>query len=138
MLSPKRARYLARAIHAANVLRRKTDSLSSKAVEGSQLTSCPQDVSQSSQEPLAQDDDLDLRSQSSYEHSSDDRQAVIHTVDVSSKHSRYAEKIVKGFRQVCTFRSSSYLFGTGFGELFCNSHFYLEQAMLTLESGKGL
>lgn len=42
-----------------------------------------------------QDDDQ----KSSYEHRSDDRQAVIHTVDVSQKHLKHAEKIVKGFRQ---------------------------------------
>ena len=29
----------------------------------------------------------------------DDRQAIIHTVDVSPKHSRHAERTVKGFRQ---------------------------------------
>ena len=138
MLSPKRARYLARAIHAANALRQKTDSLSSQAVEGSQLTSCPQDGSQSSQEPSRQDNDLDSRSQASYEHSNDDRQAVIHTIDLSENHSRHAEKIVKGFRQVRIFRSSSCLFGIEIGDLSCNSHFHLEKAMLTLKSGKGL
>ena len=42
---------------------------------------------------------MNSRSEFSYDHNSDDRQAVIHTLDVSSKHSKHAEQIVKGFRQ---------------------------------------
>ena len=91
--------YLARAIHAANALRPKSDNSSSIAVKDFQSASCSKNVIPSSQRSSAQDGDLKAQSQFSYEHGSDDRQAVIHTVDVSWKHSRHAEKTVKGFRQ---------------------------------------
>ena len=80
--------HLARAIHAANALRPKSES-----------ASCSKDGVPGSQRPLAQDGDLKAQSQLSYEHGNDDRQAVIHTVDISSKHSKHAEQTVKGFRQ---------------------------------------
>ena len=91
--------HLARAIHAANALRPKSANSSSKAVKGYQSAFCSKDGVPGSQRPLAQDGDLKAQSQLSYEHGSDDRQAVIHTVDISSKHSKHAEQTVKGFRQ---------------------------------------
>ena len=91
--------YLARAIHAANALRPESDSSDSSAVRGFQSASCSQNGVPSSQRHSGQDGDLKAQSQLPYEHRSDDRQAVIHTVDVSWKHSKHAEKTVKGFRQ---------------------------------------
>ena len=91
--------YLARAIHAANALRPKSNSSSNQAVKDSQLPSGSQNGVPSPQRPTRQPEHLEIRSPSFYEHRSDDRQAVIHTVDVSWKHSKHAEKTVKGFRQ---------------------------------------
>lgn len=91
--------YLARAIHAANALRLRSDSSTIQAVKDLQSASCSQNGVSSYQRPSGQADHPNLPSQSSYEHRTDDRQAVIHTVDVSLKHSKHAEKTVKGFRQ---------------------------------------
>lgn len=91
--------YLARAIHAANALRTNTDGPRSKSVDDLMSASCLNNDTQSSQRPSGQEDYLNSGSKASYEHSSDNRQAVIHTLDVSGKHSNHAEQIVKGFRQ---------------------------------------
>ena len=92
-------RFLAKAIHAANALRPSVNNSTSEAVEDCQSVSRSENGVPISRRPSGQVDDLNPRSELSYEHSSDDRQAVIHTLDVSSKHSKYAEQIVKGFRQ---------------------------------------
>ena len=92
-------RFLAKAIHAANALRPSVNKSSSEAVEDCQSESRSENGVPISRRPSGQVDDLNSRSEFSYEHSSDDRQAVIHTLDVSSKHSKHAEQIVKGFRQ---------------------------------------
>ena len=60
--------------------------------------SASHDASSSQRNP-GQEDCLNSGSKPSYEHSSDDRQAVIHTLDVSWKHSKHAEQTVKGFRE---------------------------------------
>ena len=91
--------YLAKAIHAANALRPRSGSSSNEAVEDSQLPSRPLNRIPSSERPSAQDDHQESRPQPSYDHMNDDRQAVIHTVDVSRRHSKHAEKTVKGFRK---------------------------------------
>lgn len=90
--------HLARAIHAANVLRPNVNRLRNKALEDCQSASCLRDGNLISQRPSGQEDDLNSQSISSYDHNSDDRQAVIHTLDVSRIHSKHAEQIVKGFR----------------------------------------
>ena len=59
---------------------------------------CPNSIP-TSERPSAPDDNLKPRSGPFYEHKSDDRQAVIHTVDVSQRNSEYAEKTINGFRQ---------------------------------------
>lgn len=91
--------YLAKAVHAANALRPNTNNPSSKAVEDCQSASLFKIGAPGYQRSSGREDDLNSRSKPSYEHSSDDRQAVIHTLDVSLKHSKHAEQIVKGFRQ---------------------------------------
>ena len=91
--------FLARAIHAANALRSKPDSPSSEAVEDCQLASRIEDGAANSQRLSGQNDHLSSRSKTPYQHNSDDRQAVIHTLDISWRHSKHAEQIVKGFRQ---------------------------------------
>ncbi len=91
--------FLARAIHAANAFRPKPDSPSCEAQEGSQLASQPQPGAPSPQRSPGQDDHLESQSKYFYKHRNDNRQAVIHTVDVSRKHSKHAEQVVSGFRQ---------------------------------------
>ena len=91
--------YLARAIHAANVLPPKSDSLISKVVEAFQVAFHSQNVAPSSQRPFGQHDHLTSRVKSSYDHKTDNRQAVIHTVDVSWDRSQHAEQMVKSFRR---------------------------------------
>ena len=91
--------YLAKAIHAANALRPRSDSSSNEAVKDSQLPSCPPNRVSSFERPSAQDNHQESPSQPSYDHMNDDRLAVIHTVDISRRHSKHAEKTVKGFRQ---------------------------------------
>lgn len=88
--------HLARAIHAANALRSNTNS--SSRVDVGQLASRLEKFAQNCQRP-GPEDDLSEQSRYSYEPSSDDRQAVIHTLDLSWKHSKHAEQIVKGFRR---------------------------------------
>ncbi|KAL9133203.1 MAG: hypothetical protein Q9175_005620 [Cornicularia normoerica] len=90
--------YLARAIHAANIVRPNINSPSSKAVEGCQPPSHLITGTPSAQRPSGQEGDLNSQSKSSYEYSSDNRQAVVHTLDLSWRHSKHAEQIVKGFR----------------------------------------
>lgn len=90
--------YLARAIHAANIVRPNINSPSSKAVEGCQPPSHLITGTPSAQRPSRQEGDLNSQSKSSYEYSSDNRQAVVHTLDLSWRHSKHAEQIVKGFR----------------------------------------
>lgn len=91
--------HLARAIHAANALRPKNDSPSGEARENLQSSSFLKNGASDFQRPSGLEDHLNTRSESSYERSTDDRQAVVHTLDVSWKHSSHAEQIVKGFRQ---------------------------------------
>lgn len=91
--------YLARAVHAANALRLRSNSSSNQAVNVLQSASCSQNSAPSYQRASGQGDHPNLTSQFSYKHRTDDRQAVIHTVDVSLKHSKHAEKTVKGFRR---------------------------------------
>ena len=91
--------YLAKAIHAANSLRPRSNNSSNEAIKDSQLPSCPPHRVTSSERPSAQDNHQESRIQPSYDHMKDDRQAVIHTVDVSWRRSKHAEKTVKGFRR---------------------------------------
>ena len=91
--------FLARAIHAANALRSKSDSLGSAALKGFQSPHRLLNRVLDSERPSAQAKNQKSQSQPSYDDMNDDRQAVIHTVDVSRKHSTHAEKTIKGFRQ---------------------------------------
>ena len=91
--------YLARAIHAANALLSKSDSLISKAIEAFQVASHSQNLTPNSQRPFGQHEHQNSRVKSSYNHMTDDRKAVIHTVDVSWDRSKHAQQIVKGFRR---------------------------------------
>lgn len=87
--------YLARAVHGANTL----------PVRGRSTTdtgdAIPNETNDSSDQEKLQaiEEDSGLHLPTSYDHQSDQRQAVIHTVDVSTKHRKDARAIVKGFRQ---------------------------------------
>lgn len=85
--------HLARAIHAANALRSNTNSPSSDAADVGQSASRLENGTPTCQRP-EQEDDLNTQSRCS-----DDRQAIIHTLDISWKYSKHAEQIVKGFRR---------------------------------------
>ena len=90
--------YLARAIHAANALRPKSEIRDIEAAEGLPAALTSQNSLTIFQKNSGQDEDPESRSQSFYDHRSDDRQAVIHSVDISFNHSKHAEQVVKGFR----------------------------------------
>lgn len=87
--------YLARTIHAANPPRLAEDPASKSKMAD--------DVDQDSGDAHIKDPAIDREDSSSsdisYEHSRDQRQAVIHTIDVSLKNSTHAKGVIEGFRR---------------------------------------
>lgn len=87
--------YLARAIHGANA-----PSICEEGTTTSDDVICNETSDVPSEEKLQSTEvNSGAKAPSRYDHQNDQRQAVIHTIDVSPKHRKDARAIVKGFRQ---------------------------------------
>ncbi len=80
--------HLARAVHCAN--RPKSSTVSKLEQAKDKPSDC---------KPRGIEDESESESTNLHEHLKDERRAVIHTIDISPKHRKDAEAIIKGFRQ---------------------------------------